>query len=454
MTNPTRMTPEDSAFWKMESEISRMHSVTLTTFAGPAPSLDELRDHVARRVPLVPRFRQRVAEIPFDIGRPMWVDDEHFDIENHVVAASTSVGLAGLSELVSLIVSQQLDRSRPLWELTMVTGLPEDRWAIASKVHHSMIDGLFGTEPLAILIDDAVANAPASVHWNPAPPPQANELIGRTLAELALNPSEQYRLMRSQSQRSRRRWARMLGRPPEPGTDPTGLRGPVGDTRTWSSLSVPMSAIRAARHRYGVSTHELVLALATTGIRDLLLSRDESAQNWPVVKAIVPMAVADSAAAFQGGIAAEVLELPAAEPDFEGRVRRIHRQTIASSADPVAVDTQIGVAGFSAPTLASLGLREATRRGAGAKKAHTVIVNVPGPRQELTVMGRTMTGIHPVMPLAAGVRLSIGAFSYLDQLTFGVTADRASVPDVQVVTTGIRRAFQELTQDETEPSNA
>jgi hypothetical protein len=149
-----------------------------------------------------------------------------------------------------------------------------------------------------------------------------------------------------------------------------------------------------------------------------------------------------------------VLELPSAEPDFEGRVRRIHHQTAASTVTAVTVDTQIGVAGFSAPTLASLGLREATRRGAADKGAHTVIVNVPGPRDRLTVLGRAMTGIHPVMPLAAGVRLSIGVFSYRDELTFGITADRASVPDVHVVTTGIRRALQELSQDEMEPSSA
>lgn len=455
MTGPVRMSPDDSAFWKMESEVSRMHSVSLATFAGPAPGHDELRDRVARCVPLVPRFRQRVVEIPFDLGRPVWIDDPDFDLDDHLVWASASAGMASLSELVSLIVSRQLDRSRPLWQLTVVEGLPDDEWAIVSKVHHSMIDGLYGTEPLAVLVDGAIDDRATPVtRWDPGPPPAANELLGQTLAELAFNPAEQYRFLRAGTKRATRRWRRLAGRTGGPATDPTGLRGPVGAARSWTSLSVEMEAIRNARGRVGASTHELVLALVTSGIRDLLLSRDESGEGWPSVRAIVPVAVAGGAAAFHGGVEATVVELPVDEGRLGDRITRLHREIHMMTARAAAIDEQIGVAGFAAPALASLGLREATRRGVTDREAHTTIINVPGPRHQLAVLGCPMTEIRPVMPLAAGVRLSVGVLSYLDHLTFGVTTDRDSVPDGYVVTGGIRHALDELSNRALETEHA
>lgn len=215
-----------------------------------------------------------------------------------------------------------------------------------------------------------------------------------------------------------------------------------------------MEAIRSERHRFGVNTHELVLALITTGIRDLLLSRDEGGRTWPVVKAIVPIAVAGQSDGSVGGIAAEIVELPTFEWDLAGRIRQLHKQMPKDGADPVAIDAQIGVVGFAAPALASLGLREATRRGVADRLAHTVVVNVPGPRHELAMLGRPMIDIYPVPPLAAGVRLSVGVYSYLDTLSFGVTADRQSIPDAHVVTTGIRRALAELTDSNQEIDHA
>lgn len=446
MSSPLRMTPEDSAFWKMESENALMHSVTLMTFEGPTPDADELRDHVAQRVPLVPHFRHRVVEIPLDLGRPMWVDDPDFDLDGHLPRAAMSLGAAGLDELVSLIVSEPLDRSRPLWQLTVVTGLPDDGWALISKVHHSMIDGLFGTEPLAVLIDGAIKNPPTPAPWNPSPMPRPDELISRTAAEFLFNPGEQYRFTRAGVRRSRRRLERIFdqgsGRPE---TDSTGLRGPVGSTRTWASLSLDMDPIRKQRQRFEVNTHELILALVTSGIRDLLAARDESGTGWPTVKAIVPVAVAGFTTGYEGGIAAETVELPTGESDIVGRIERLHRQTPGADANPLAINAQIGLTGFPAPALASLGLREATRRGLAEREAQVVVVNVPGPRRELTMLGRPVTGIRPAPPLAGGVRLSIGVYSYLDTLSFGVTADRRSIPDAHVVTTGIRQALDELT---------
>ncbi len=456
---PIRMTPEDSAFWKMESDVSRMHSVTLTIFAGPAPAVGELEGHVAARVPLVPHFRHRVVEVPLDLGRPMWVEDADFDLANHLISASLTSGRAGLNELVSLILSEPLDRSKPLWELTVVTGLDGDGWALVSKVHHSMIDGLYGTEPLAVLMDGAVTDLPATNGWNPSRPPSANELLGRTIGELLFDPAEQYRFARASSRRNRRRFERLIGRGDRQlEEDPTGLRGPVGPARTWASCSIPMDTMRLARSIHGVNSHELVLAMVTTGLRDLLASREESGRDWPRVKAVVPVAVTgpsgdQRAATFPGGIAAEVVDLPTGQADPVARLRSLHQQAPSGESNPVAIGAQLDVGGFSTPALASLGLREATRRGVVEAGAQTVVVNVPGPTHRLTMLGRPMLELHPAPPLAGGVRVSIGVYSYLDTLTFGVTADRRSVASANVVIGGIRRALDELIDPKQETKN-
>jgi WS/DGAT/MGAT family acyltransferase len=440
------MSPDDSAFWRMESDVSRMHGVTLVVLRGPVPDPSVLRDHVARCVTFVPRLRQKVVEVPLRLGRPMWIDDPDFDVDNHLVATTTS-GMAGVQELVTLIVSRRLDRSMPLWQLTVVTGLEDGRWAIISKVHHSIIDGLYGTEPLATLIDGAVAPEQAVETWAPPPPPGDDELVRRALTELMLDPVEQYRFGRAAFNRSRRRMAELAGQggrnlPP----DPFGLRGPIGHTRAWASATVPLGPLRAVRAQADTSLHQLVMLLVTSGLRAWLRSRDEGRTSWPPVTAVVPMAVADPTAGFAGGISTERIALPVGERDLARRLGRLP-QPSASMSQPAPVEAQIGLSGLIAPTLASLGLREVARHGAADGGADVVVLNVPGPSTELTILGRPVVEIDPVMPLVARARVSIGVFSYLGRLAFGVTADRDSIPDVQVIATGIRSAFDELTAD-------
>ena len=453
------MSPEDSAFWRMESESRRMHSVTLTMFEGTAPTLHELTEHVAQRVPLVPRFRQRVEEIPFQLGRPMWVDDPSFDLAQHVRAMVADPKRADLDQLVSNIVSEQLDRRHPLWQLTLVTGLRSGRWALISKVHHSMIDGLFGTEPLAVLTDDAVSgrsvaasSASQASDWAPTPSPRPVELLGETVFELMTNPVEQYRFARSQARRNQRQLRRFRRGGVGGADDPIGLIGAAAGPRSWASVAVDMESLRTVRNRLGANTHELILALITAGFRNLLVGRglvaaDAPAGAWPPVHAIVPVAVAGQNTGFHGGVAAEVVELPTGEPRVVERAKRLHEQASDVTSNPVAIDAQIGLSGFPSVALASLGLREATRRGVIERLAQTVIVNVPGPKRELTVLGRPIADIRTALPLVAGARLSFGVFSYRDTLTFGMTADAESVPDSELVIEGIRAALAELNDE-------
>jgi WS/DGAT/MGAT family acyltransferase len=447
------MTPSDSAFWQMESEVSRMHGVTLAVIDGPAPTAAELTDHLARRVPLVPRLRQRVIPVPLELERPVWVDDPEFDLDHHVVVTSNPIGMAGLSELVSLIVSEPIDRSRPLWNITMVTDLPEDQWALVSKVHHSLIDGVSGTDPLAVLVDGSFHDAPI-VPWHPPRLPRRDEIARQALNDLAFNPIEQYRAYRAVAMRERRRWRRLTGRVAAiTAPDESGLRGPVGARRTWASVAVPSEWSRAARRHHDLSKHELVLVLVASGLRDLMTARDEGAARQPDIRAVVPVSVADdpgghgavrgTAPGGRSTLSATVVELPTGAPTLAARVHQV-RETAAPGATDVGASALTQLSGFAAPALASLGLREATRTGVADGDVQTVVVNVPGPREFLTLLGRRINDAYLVMPLPARVRVSVGVISYAGLMTFGITADRDALPDARVVAGGIQRAAREL----------
>jgi WS/DGAT/MGAT family acyltransferase len=348
--------------------------------------------------------------------------------------------MAALRELVSLILSQRLDRDRPLWQLNLVTGLPADRWALVSKVHHCLIDGVSGTDLLAVLVDDATDDAAWSPSWDPRSLPTPRDVVRQALLERALDPTEQYRVFRANAKRGRREWSRLTRREVTMPTDPTGLTGPVGPRRSWAPAVVGMRAVRALRDRHGVSTHDVVLALVTSGLRALALARHEGPHRQPDVRAVVPMAVAADRAAFTGGIAASIVELPAGEPDLDRQLHRIHHQSAPDTAGGVAGSALTRLPGFAAPALASLGLREAARTGKGIGDAQAVVVNVPGPSRELTVLRRPMIETYPVMPLPPRVRVTVGVVSYADRFAFGVTTDRDALPDGQVVATGIERA--------------
>jgi WS/DGAT/MGAT family acyltransferase len=438
------MSPSDSAFWRLESDVSRMHSVTLAILSGPVPSPAELEGHLAHRVPLVPRLRQRVVPVPLDLERPVWVDDPEFDLGDHLVVTSNPVGMAGLSELVSLIVSEPLDRDRPLWNLTLVTDLPDDQWALVSKVHHSLIDGVSGTDLLGVLVDGPAHDAPVTP-WRPPPLPRRDEVARRAVSDLLFNPIEQYRAYRAVVMRERRRWRRLSGRfAAIAAPDESGLRGPVGGRRTWASVALPEELSRAVTERHDLTSHQLVLVLVAAGLRDLMVARDEGAPRQPDIRAVVPVAMADERGSAGSPVSATVVELPTGAPTLGAMVRAVREASQPGTSD-VAASALTRLQGFAAPALATLGLREATRTGLADGDVQTVVVNVPGPREFLTLLGRRINDTYLVMPLAARVRVSVGVFSYAGHMTFGITADRDALPDARVVAGGIQRAARELT---------
>ena len=191
-----RMSPLDASFLNVEDNVSHMHIASVGIFEGPEPPFEAVVAMVGSKLDLVPRYRQIVRTVPFEIGRPVWVDDPHFHIEYHLrhTALPSPGGVAELRKLVGRVMSQQLDRDKPLWEMWVVEGLEDDHWAILSKTHHAMVDGVSGTDLLAVVMDTSPDPAPPRpVDWRPSPSPSGSELALSALIDLLRSPYEQLR---------------------------------------------------------------------------------------------------------------------------------------------------------------------------------------------------------------------------------------------------------------------
>ena len=283
-----RLSPLDASFLHIEDSVSHMHIGSVGIFEGPTPRYLDLISMVGAKLHQVPRYRQVVRRVPGDLGRPVWVDDPHFNIEYHVrhSALPSPGGEEELRRLVGRIMSQQLDRAKPLWEIWMIDGLEGGRWAMASKVHHCMVDGVSGTELLSLIMDlspDAVVAEP--VEWHPRPAPSTLSLTVQAISELVASPLEPMRAIRTalrvpgeateQLIDVVRGLTSMLGvmRP----TPTTSLNGSIGPHRRWAWATTSVDDIKEVRARLGGTFNDVVLACIAAGFRELLLSRGESA---------------------------------------------------------------------------------------------------------------------------------------------------------------------------------
>src|SRR5947209_8227995 len=293
------MSPTDASFLHIEGPMNPMHIGGVSIFEGPAPSFERLEEMVARKLGRVPRYRQKVRLIPFELGRPVWVDDPYFNLPYHLRhSALPSPGSdEQLRSTAARIFAQRLDRDKPLWEIWMLEGLRGSRWALLSKVHHCMVDGVSATDLMTIMFEDDSSPADGAP-WEPAPEPGDVELVLRTLTRRTLNPSEQLRSVRAalRAPLTTLAQARDLARGlasassilrPAGGTS---LVGPVGPHRTWSTAHVRLSDVKRVRSRLGGTVNDVVLSIVAAGLRDLLQERGESVDER-TVRALVPVSV-------------------------------------------------------------------------------------------------------------------------------------------------------------------
>jgi diacylglycerol O-acyltransferase / wax synthase len=448
------MSPMDASFLHIEGPNTPMHIGGVSIFEGPAPSFDRFREMVASKLDVVPRYRQKVRFVPLGLGRPVWIEDPHFNLTYHL--RHTALPRPGTEELLrrtaGRVFAQHLDRRKPLWEIWMIEGLSENRWVLLSKVHHCMVDGVSATDLMTVMFDDAPASTPER-SWHPAPEPSSLELVLRTLSRQAVSPSEQLRVVRAAARRPRALLgqARDLVRGMQSAVGllrPLGrssLTGSIGPHRAWSTARVRLSDVKAVRAALGGTVNDVVLTLVSGGLRDLLRSRGE-AVDGRVVRTLVPVSVRHPGerGAYNNRVSAMFAGLPVGIVDPVERLGALRAQMdgLKLSKQAVAGDVLTSLSGFAPPLLLALGGRLAAR--SPSLGVQTGVTNVPGPQQPLQTLGRTLLQSFPFVPLIGNVRISIAIFSYDGGLYFGVTGDYDSANDVSVLTAGVESAMADL----------
>jgi WS/DGAT/MGAT family acyltransferase len=450
-----RLSPQDASFLYIENEINHMHIASVTIFAGPPPKGGEIEEMIGSKLDRVPRYRQRIRFVPLEINRPVWVDDAHFDLGYHVRhTALPAPGSADqLRTLVGRVMSQQLDRAKPLWEIWVVEGLDDGRWALLSKTHHCMVDGVAGTDLLSALLDDEPAAVhPAPAEWQPERRPSDASLLIDGVRDTLISPREVVRTLRSAVERPRGLWKELTDLGDGLRTMnfseskvESSLNGPIGPHRRWRQAGTTIADVKKIREVHGGTVNDVVLAAITHGFRDLLLSRGEPVR-YRVVRTLIPVSVRREGerGTLNNRVSAMFAELPVGVEDPVERLEAIRGQmdNLKEHHQAVAAETLTSLTGFAPPALLALGAR--LFAGTEQHTVQTVATNVPGPQRTLYAAGRPMLAAYPYVPLVGSVRIGVAIFSYIGQLTFGVTCDASTVEDVDVLTDGIENGVAAL----------
>src|SRR5947207_5407025 len=332
------MSSLDASFLHVEDRNKHMHIGGVSIFEGPPPEFERLEEMVGGKLGLVPRYRQKVRFVPLGLGTPVWVDDPHFRLGYHL--RHTAIPKPGTEEqlrkLAARLFSQQLDRGKPLWELWMVEGLSEDRWALLSKVHHCMVDGVAATDLMSVMFDDSsTAGGGAIKPWEPAPEPRGAELVVRTLTRRTFDPREQLLTLRDAARRpgetlqvARELAGAMIaaGRSARPASS-SSLTGPVGPHRVWSWARVRLSDVKSVRARLGGTVNDVVLTIVSQGFRDLLESRGEPVEGREV-RTMVPVSVRrpGETGVYNNRVSGVIASLPVGVVDPRERLQAIRAQ--------------------------------------------------------------------------------------------------------------------------------
>ena len=408
-----------------------------------------VEDTVRERIHLVPRYRQRVHSVPFNLAHPVWVDDPNFDLGAHIrreVLAPPGDG-ATLRRHVARILARPLDKRRPLWEMTIITGLSGDRIVIVNRAHHAMVDGVSSVDILTLLLDttpEAYTPEPPAEPWRPHPQPSNWDLVRPLL--LNLRPSSASERTREPTfLRSRHLpWKGLIDytrKTVSPRRD-LFFNRKIGPQRTGRGLKVPLAAFKALKERFGCTVDDAVLAVVSEGLHRWFKSRGENVPEK--VRVFCPVSVrADEGRGRLGNqISGMVLELPTGDLTMEERLRRINVTTgdLKRTRQAVAADKLAGLADWAPPTLLVLAGRLMSTPQAGA---NINVTNIPGPQFPLYTGGAELLEVWPFAPLYPSMGLGVAIVSYNGDAYFGLTADPAIVPDVEAFMTRLREAAAE-----------
>ena len=456
-----RLTALDNSFLLLEKPNAYMHVASTLIFdAGPLRrpeggiDVDAVRAATEAALPQIPRYRQKLKYIPLE-NHPVWVDDDRFNLDYHLrhTALPKPGSVAQLKALSARIMQQHLDRSRPLWEMWVVEGLEGDRFALISKVHHCMIDGVSGVDLLNTqLRTSPERDVPELVPYFPRPAPSGLELLRHELLRRAALPFGAVRDVRNfvrEATDARREVAvrlravaETLGTTLRRASD-TPLNRPIGPHRRFDWLSMEVAEIKEVRKALGGSLNDVVLTVVTGAVRRFLERRGVNPRGLDFrVMAPVSVRGEDQRGRLGNRVSAWMLDLPVALPDPRQQLERIAARTrqLKESKQAVGAEVLTQAADWTPSTLLALGARNVTR----LLPFNMVVTNVPGPQVPMYLLGARMLEAYPHVPLIDRLGLGIALLSYDGHIFWGFNADYDVVPDLDEFVAGTRDALAEL----------
>jgi diacylglycerol O-acyltransferase len=453
-----RLTTLDALFLNLENDRNaHMHVGAVALFDGPAPPYRDLLALIESKLAQVPRYRQRLMFVPFGQGRPVWIDETQFDLEFHVrhTALPSPGGLDELEKLAGRLFSQRLDRDKPLWELWLVEGLKDGGFAIISKTHHCMIDGVAGIDLAAVLMEmdaERIEPEPAAP-WTPRPAPKASELLTKSVADQISHPLRFVRdaIQSAQSEHSEpRQILKELAAGVLPmlefashGQAPAcSLNVPIGPHRRFSMTTFSLSEVKSVRANLGGTVNDVVLATVAGALRDYLLKRGDSI--GPDLRAMVPvsMRAPDGHGQMGNQVSAIFCSLPVGDADPASRLKKIRDEMkgVKESGQAMGAHALTRLSDFAPPGL----LAQAARLQSVTRFFNLVVTNVPGPQFPLYLLGRKMRACHPQIPLAATQAIVVGLLSYDGNICIGLTGDADAAKDLEELSRALRGALDDL----------
>lgn len=456
-----RLSTQDSSFLHFEHRATPMHVAAIAVLeAGPLSrpgggiDVERIATHIESRLPQLPRYRRRLVRMPLTEA-PIWVDDARFSLDWHLrrIALPSPGTTAELRELVGRILSQRLERTRPLWEMWIVEGLEGDRLALVAKTHHSLVDGVAGANLLTSLFDTSPEStgSPAPP-WTAAPAPGPLELLLDEVVRGLQGVRETAAAVQNAIRRPRAAAERMAGagtavaealRASVRRLAPTAINGPIGPHRRVAWMSLDLADVKAVKERLGGTVNDVVLAVVAGALHRFF----GAAGEWPTwldYRVVVPVNMRPPGELQAANrVSAHFLSLPVEERDPLRRYQRVRERTESAkqsrAAEGFELMTRVADR-LAAPWLTRFGVRLAS----SLHPYHLIVTNVPGPPFPLYMLGARLVELHPHLPLFAHQGLGIAAMSYCGRIRFGLVADFERIADLGPLEAGLAASFAEL----------
>ncbi len=458
-----RLSTLDSLFLELEDRTTHMHVGAVAIFEGPPPPYRDLLRLIEARLEAVPRYRQRVMSVPGKVGRPVWVDETQFDLEYHLrhTALPAPGGEAELKKLAGRLLSQALDRDKPLWEMSLVEGLGDTRFAIVSKTHHAMLDGVSGVDLATVLMDPEPNPTPpdAPAPWTPRKAPAVSDLLVESVKEQLSHPLRMAReALEPNSEAAKVLGQLFSGLKPLLGVVSMGmapaspLNVPIGPHRRFEMVELSLAEVRQVRAALGGTVNDVILATVAGALRSWLLLRGEKLSADLRVLVPVSMRSQDARGTFGNQVSAVFCPLPVTDADAAERLRKIREamKGIKESGQAIGAHSLSRLGDFAPPTL----LAQASRLQAVTRMFNLVVTNVPGPQFPLYLLGKRMLRCFPQVPLAAQQAVGIALLSYDGRIGVGLVGDSDAARDLSSLADAMRSSLDELKACSTAPTLA